>query len=78
VGRFDFLKGEKSWPPLPFPTASPEPTFRCQISLDKQKQPPYTSTQQKQLLIQKNLKQKNDLLDSIPGIGKVTIPTILA
>jgi len=25
-----------------------------------------------------NLKQKKDLLDSIPGIGKVTIPTILA
>ncbi len=45
---------------LSFPTASPEPTFRCQISLDKQKQPPYTSTQQKQLLIQYPSAEKCD------------------
>jgi len=38
-----------------FPIASPVPAFRCKISLDKQKQPPYTSTPRKQCLIQGDL-----------------------
>ena len=38
--------------PPPFPTAAPAPAFRCQISLDMQKQPPYSSTPRKQCLIQ--------------------------
>jgi hypothetical protein len=37
---------------LPFPTAPPAPAFRCQLSLDMQKQPPYSLTSRKQCLIQ--------------------------
>ena len=40
---------------IPLPITSPAPVFRCEISLDKQKQPPYTSGHRKQCLININV-----------------------
>jgi len=53
---------------LPFPTTSLAPVFRCQLFLDKQKQPPYTSIIESDALSTYQLNSTNKP-NSTPGTG---------